>query len=1081
MPLNYFVCTLGQAELPSVQNKKFKTIGELIESQSANNPDLPAAGFAYPDCPRESQQVRLYTFRDIERLCDRAADYLVKSLGKDGSQDGSTVALLSPSTPEFLFVWLALIRLGYSVLLVAPQNHAEAIMHLCNICNVQTLVFDGIYNELAVGTTEEARKVGKSGPAILQIPFTIEELHSPLSPGTKQGPSCFRPKRRQPQDIAYFFHTSGTSSGLPKPIPQSHNAAVGVHPSVDNGRDVSTFSTTPLYHGGIADVFRAWTSDALIWLYPGQTLGREKRINPITASNILTCLRTITMNYPNLPPIKFFSSVPYILQMMADDEHGLQYLQSMDCVGVGGAALPTNVGNKLVARDVNLVSRYGSAECGFLLSSHRDYRTDKEWQYLRADTGAECLSFEPQSDDKFELVVRPGWPHMAKQNRPDGSYATSDLLTPHTSITNAWRYDSRADSQLTLITGKKFDPAPLEGDIASSELLDDVYVFGNGRPFPGALLFRSQNSKDLDDEVVIEKLAPFIEGLNAKAQSHARIPRNMLVPIAYGHNQLRKSSKGTILRNKTEEVYGEIINGAYGRLGSTTTTDVSDEDLLAAIQKSICAILGKNIDFYEDLFAYGMDSLGSIQIRYYLQRLVPEEYGDLPMTIVEDQGTIEKLTAFVWGARNGKQHPNSIHDETQTMLALSEKYSQFSDSPTSDIGNTIVLTGATGALGAHLLAQYRASPATRKIYCLVRGADARAARCRVDKALRSRKLPPLPTVDSVSQCSTDEKTMILPTQLHDPKLGLSPPSYATLQHETTHIIHAAWAVNFRWRLPSFERDHIQGLRHLLDLALASPRAQKPAFIFCSSVASVSAAPAAVVPEEISTNPTGATEIGYGRSKWVAEAVCDCAARARPDLPVAVLRIGQLAGDSVHGIWNHSEAWPLMLGSVYATGCLPGLHEQALDWLPVDLAARAVGEVAEGMGRREDAGAARVLHVLNRERDVMWRDALQWLKEMGEVFEVVEPAVWVQRLGRLEGKAGRKRDADGEVKELPALRLLGMWRERYGSAGGGGAEKKECVFADEQAKSAALVLREVGPVRKEYFVKLWTWIRENATG
>lgn len=60
--------------------------------------------------------------------------------------------------------------------------------------------------------------------------------------------------------VAYIHHTSGTSSGLPKPIPQTHRAAVGVLPylSTSSGKEmVATFTTTPLYYSSIADLFRA--------------------------------------------------------------------------------------------------------------------------------------------------------------------------------------------------------------------------------------------------------------------------------------------------------------------------------------------------------------------------------------------------------------------------------------------------------------------------------------------------------------------------------------------------------------------------------------------------------------------------------------------------------------------------------------------------------------------------------------------------------------------------------------------------------------------------------------------------------
>jgi len=112
--------------------------------------------------------------------------------------------------------------------------------------------------------------------------------------------------------------------------------------------------------------------------------------------------------------VKYFASVPYVLQMMAADAKGLRNLQSMDIVGVGGAALPSEVGDGLVAKGVNLISRFGSAECGFLMSSHRDYATDKEWQYLRSDPALQVMSFEEREDGNSELVVLSDWPHRVR-------------------------------------------------------------------------------------------------------------------------------------------------------------------------------------------------------------------------------------------------------------------------------------------------------------------------------------------------------------------------------------------------------------------------------------------------------------------------------------------------------------------------------------------------------------------------------------------------------------------------------------------------------------------------------------------
>ena len=437
-------------------------------------------------------------------------------------------------------------------------------------------------------------------------------------------PRISSPERSE-NDVAYLHHTSGTSTGLPKPIPQSHRAAVGVLPCLDNGHDKATFTTTPLYHGGVADCFRAWTSNALIWLFPGEEV-------PITAQNILAsfeCAQTST-RYAQTPPIAYFSSVPYVLQTVAAEENGLQMLKRMEIVGVGGAALPQEVGDDLVEKGVNLVSRFGSAECGFLMSSHRDYQIDKEWQYLRSN-GSTALSFEPRDEELAELVVLPQWPHLAKRNRDDGSFATADLFAAHSTIASAWKYHSRTDSQLTLVTGKKFDPAPLEAAIATSPLLANVLVFGNGQPYPGALLFRSNLSSGMSDEEILADVWPSIENLNGESQGHARLSKPMLVVLSWDTPGLKKSSKGTILRSLAEKrFHADILkayegtsgidhNGQRGDLGSS----IADEDVPATVSEIIKSVMNTRDPIPEDtdLFSFGVDSVACMHIRALLHRV----------------------------------------------------------------------------------------------------------------------------------------------------------------------------------------------------------------------------------------------------------------------------------------------------------------------------------------------------------------------------------------------------------------------------------------------------------------------------
>lgn len=403
MQTNYFVCTLGQASALSGRPKPYRTIGEFLDLQAKHHAYLPAVGFPIPQQKQETWTYHVLTFGDVHHGTKVFVQRLSHTLGQ--SKASGTVALLCHSSPEFLFTWLALMKLGYAVLLIAPQCQPAAILHLCRECQVAVLLHDAAHIERARDTEVLAK-------AERHPDFKAELL--PLQPGEDIFESIsapveltFEPLKADERTTAYLHHTSGTSSGLPKPIPQSHQGALGVLPHLPSIPGIASFTTTPLYHGGIADLFRCWTSNALIWLFPGKDV-------PITARNICQCLDVAKLYSSGemIPKVKYFSSVPYVLQMMEADESGLHWLRQMEIVGVGGAALPAEVGDRLVKKGVHLISRFGSAECGFLLSSFRNFATDDDWQYLRNYNPPKLVAFEARDDGLAELVVNPGWPHM---------------------------------------------------------------------------------------------------------------------------------------------------------------------------------------------------------------------------------------------------------------------------------------------------------------------------------------------------------------------------------------------------------------------------------------------------------------------------------------------------------------------------------------------------------------------------------------------------------------------------------------------------------------------------------------------
>jgi len=233
----------------------------------------------------------------------------------------------------------------------------------------------------------------------------------------------------------------------------------------------------------------------------------------------------------------------------------------------------------------------------------------------------------------------------------------------------------------------------------------------------------------------------------------------------------------------------------------------------------------------------------------------------------------------------------------------------------------------------------------------------------------------------------------------------------------------------------------------------------------------------------------------------------------------VCRIGQLCGDGDNGVWNRSEAWPLMLGAGGVMGALPRLGGEGLGWLAVDEAARAVLEVGDALGRRgvagaddvdgigaptpNDEGEVPIYHILNPDNTRTWDDLLSWACRLHPSLEILTPQEWIARL----------EDPDGKAVGHPAGKLIGLWRGAYcggqGNGGGGGGgdgkaagskEKEtgnevgdaadggeggkkgekngEVVFEIENAKKVSKTMRAVKPVSEEAFGRMWAWIGAN---
>lgn len=626
---------------------------------------------------------------------------------------------------------------------------------------------------------------------------------------------------------------------------------------------------------------------------------------------------------------------------------------------------------------------------------------DKAWNYVREnDKVAPFLKWVPRGPRLYECCVTDGWPAKVQSNQPDNSYATKDLFEPHPTIPRAWKYIARIDDTIVLVNGEKFNPLAMEGTIRSNKNVKEAVVFGAGRPYLGILVVPSDKWAGKPQEEALEAIWPVVEAANQSADSFARISKSMIRLLPWDCEYPR-TDKGSVIRQACYKNFKKEIDDAYD------SEDASSGELqqmeLPGLQDFIRELLGLTLSLEApvaddtDFFTLGLDSLQAIQMRSEILKTVDIAGHKLGQNVVFEHPSVQNLSRFLLGLRLGQDSTKIISVE-QEMLNLIDKYADFSQKKQS----SVVVTGATGSLGAHVVAKLATDPSTEHIYCLVRASDSAQALQRVKESMLQRR------VYHTLPLNSRRKILAMPSDLSDAHLGLSDDTYVAITENLRAVIHCAWSVNFNMQLSSFEKGNISGVKHLINLCQsAQPSATMN---FCSSVSTCSRATTVPIPE--SAPPLEwAQGMGYAQSKSVSEHLC--AKAAEQGVTARVLRVGQIVADTKNGVWNAQEAVPMMMQTAVTIGALPKLKETP-SWLPVDVVAEAVVDISIS-----DAGS--IFTNITNPRMFDWtNDLLPALKKAGLTFDELEPKEWVQRL--------RTSTPDPTIN--PPIKLVDFFASKY---------------------------------------------------
>ncbi|WP_019076012.1 non-ribosomal peptide synthetase [Streptomyces hokutonensis] len=719
--------------------------------------------------------------------------------------------------------------------------------------------------------------------------------HAVLLPSQPDSDAATVPSPPGPADLAYVLHTSG-STGRPKGVEIEHSAlahfvAAATHRyGIQRADRVLQFA--PLH-------FDASVEELFLTLCAGGTL--VIRADDMTESvpRFLDECARLRVSVLDLPTA-YWHEVAYAISTGAG-----ALPEGVRTVVIGGeAALPERVDRwrKAVGTSVALLNTYGPTEAtvvatvadlhdpaldpgdvpiGLPLPGTRAAVVDGEL-YLLGD--ALARGYRGDAVDSSRFAPLAGLPR---------AYRTGDLVD--IGADGQLRFLGRADDEFK-ISGHRVQPAEIESALLTHPRVREAVVVGQILP---------DGTRRLAGHLVTESPAP--PASEVRQHLRTRLPAAMIPSAVEFVDRLPRTGSGKIDRAALAQTSAPQL----------PTTGSPLERTVTAVWRQLLGT--ETLAANDDVFDLGAQSLQAIQAA---NRLGVQLGRDIRVAWLFQYPTAAALADFLGeNAQPRSGFPSALLADTTLDPGIRPGISRVPE----EVPRRVLLTGATGFVGTHLLAQLLT--ATRaEIICTVRAHDQTEATARIHQALDRQGI----ALDERAR----HRITALPADLARPDFDLTRDALADLATTCDAIFHNAATVSIMRDYSTLRAANTESTHHLL--RLAAVRTTPLHYISTLSVAP----PASHSPEvpEAFLPPHEGLRYGYQQSKWASERLLEQAAER--GLPVTVHRLGRVVGPSGTGYVNERDfLWSVLRAGIPA-GIVPELFEDEV-WTPVDFVARSV--------------------------------------------------------------------------------------------------------------------------------------------
>ena len=404
------------------------------------------------------------------------------------------------------------------------------------------------------------------------------------------------------------------------------------------------------------------------------------------------------------------------------------------------------------------------------------------------------------------------------------------------------------------------------------------------------------------------------------------------------------------------------------------------EQQLMDIWKEVLQI--SEIGIHDNFFELGGQSLlmtrVALQVRQYFEV-------DIPLRTFFESNTIASLAEFLNQSSSSKiDLSKNIHFLEDAKLD-SEITSCLQKNHWMQNPQAILLTGATGFLGTHLLEELIRST-KGKIYCLIRSTDHKPA----EERLKNHALQGIKCI--LTKYLLDRIVYVL-GDLSKPNLGLSPEKYQELSSNVDVIYHNGAYVHHIYDYKMLRASNVLSTKELIKFA--SVKKEKGIVYISTLVAANDRDDDGNLEEDFPKKFPQDMISGYQQTKWVSEKLLH-EAHMR-NIPVIIFRPSTITGHEKTGTSSfENDHFLRLVKGCMQLGLAPSLDEP-IDLLPVDFVSRSMVKIS----LREQA-IGKVFNITSPYK-IVWTDLINWLNQAGYSMELLPPEQWRGHLSKISSE------------------------------------------------------------------------------